>query len=159
MFSKLTSNFLSIGNIAHANYVAHFFDIPLQGNNGNSGAYTERELCDALAHLFGYVFLDLETAQSFKNRVVAIRDTQRMGKVMEAAVANVKVQRFPLLKYMFSMGSSGPVLPSYGTQLVNRLLGNGKSIDEAVWTIIPTAAAASATQAQGVGYPLPLTWP
>ncbi|KAK3937994.1 heme peroxidase [Diplogelasinospora grovesii] len=138
-----------IGNLAHAHFVARFFDIPLQDDGAGSDSYTATALSDVLANLFGYVFLDLDTAASFKNRVVAAADTKRLGEKMRRTVAGVKAQSFPSLRHVLRIASSDGVLRSYGAELVERLLGRGKSVDETVWTIIPTAAAASATQAQG----------
>lgn len=142
--------FLSVGNLAHAHFVSQFFDIPLQGHDGVSGAYTDRELYDAFANLFGYVFLDLDPAQTFKHRTVSKRDAQRMGRFVEGVVAEVKSRRFTSVKHMLGIDDR-PTLRDYGTRLVSRLLGEGNTTDEVVWTIIPTAAAGCATQAQGVG--------
>jgi hypothetical protein len=152
-----------VGNLAHAAFVGHFFAIPLQSTTGGAAApdsYTERSLSDALAHLFAYVFLDLDTAQSFKNRLVSARDTERLGKVMQRAVADIKARRgrrgrgHSISQMVFGGGKPAvgddPVLSSYGPRLVERLLDGLGGVDETVWTIIPTAAAASATQAQGV---------
>jgi hypothetical protein len=140
-----------IGNLVHANFTGHFFDIPLKGSSSVPGAYTDQELYDALARLFGYVFLDLDTAKSFKGRVVGLRDAQRMGALMEAAVTEAKSQHFATIRYMLGMGYGQPLLTNYGDSLVSRVSGFGKNVDEVVWTIIPTAAAACATQAQGWG--------
>ena len=140
----------SIGNLAHANFVARFFDIPLQDDRAGSDGYTATALSDTLANLFSYVFLDLDTAASFKNRVVAEADTKCLGQKMQKVVEGAKGLRFPSLRSVLRMDSGNRVLRSYGLELVERLLGHGKSVDEVVWTIIPTAAAASATQAQGV---------
>lgn len=103
-----------------------------------------------LANLFGYVFLDLDTAESFKNRIVAEADTKTLGEKMQTRVAGIRAQSFPSLRHVLQIVSSDRVLRSYGEELVERLLESGKGVDEAVWTIIPTAAAACATQAQGV---------
>lgn len=138
----------------HAHFSSQFFGIPLQGNAGNgggiSGAYKDWELYDVLADLFGYVFLDLDPAKSWKHRAVAIREGQRLGRVMEIATAEVKSQRFTGLKSLLGMGKSQSALVDYGAQFINRLLGVSNGVDDTVWTIIPTAAAACATQAQGV---------
>jgi len=137
-----------IGNLVHANFAGHFFDIPLKGTSSLPGAYTNQELYDALAHLFGYVFLDLDTAKSFKSRVVGVRDVKRMSTLMQAAVTEAKSQHFTTIKHI--LGFKQPLLTEYGDSLVRRLSGFGKGVDEVVWTVIPTAAAACATQAQGV---------
>jgi hypothetical protein len=141
----------SIGNLVHANFVGHFFGIPLQGSSSIPGAYTDQEVYDALASLFGYVFLDLDTAKSFKHRAEALRDSHRMAAVMAAAVTEVKSEHFAALKHVLGFGHSEPLLTDFGSSLVNRLLGSDNSVDEVIWTIIPTAAAACATQAQGWG--------
>lgn len=144
----------SVGNLAHAHFCAQFFNMPLKGaHNPSSDAYTPRELSNALFHLFGYVFLDLEPTESFRNRVVAARESQRMGSIMAKAVSDAKYN--VISRFMHAFGRNGTGAASSGPQLVKRLLRGGKSVDEVVWTIIPTAAAACATQAQGVSSPYP----
>ncbi|KAK2923217.1 hem peroxidase, animal-type [Fusarium oxysporum f. sp. vasinfectum] len=138
-----------IGNLAHAHFTSQFFGIPLQEYGAGSDSYTARALSDVLANLFGYVFLDLDTAASYKNRVVAAAETKGLGEKMQTTVAGIKAQRFPSLRHMLRIVSSDGVLRSYGVELIDRMLESGKDVDVAVWTIIPTAAAACATQAQG----------
>ncbi|GFF88042.1 psi-producing oxygenase A [Aspergillus udagawae] len=137
-----------VGNLAHAYFCSQFFSIPLKDCKDLSAeAYTPRELSDALALLFGYVFLDLEPADSLKNRTAAATEAQRMGAIVAKSASNARdtvVRRF-----MQALGRSEAGAARYGPQLVNRLLREGMSVDEVVWTIIPTAAAACATQAQG----------
>lgn len=72
-----------------------------------------------------------------------------MGSIMAKAVSDVKYNVISRLMHAF--GRPGI---SYGPRLVKRLLRVEKSVDEVVWTIIPTAAAACATQAQGVSFSL-----
>ena len=69
---------------------------------------------------------------------------------MHDVVEDIKNDRFASIKEVLGLGSSEQVLHDYGTHLIKRLFEGGKSVDEVVWTIIPTAAAAVATQAQGV---------
>ena len=77
-----------------------------------------------------------------------------LGKIMQGVVEDIKTDRFASIKEVLGVGSSEQVLRDYGTHLIKRLFEGGKSVDEVVWTIIPTAAAAVATQAQGVrGFP------
>ncbi|KAB2572892.1 Psi-producing oxygenase A [Lasiodiplodia theobromae] len=140
-----------IGNLAHAIFTAKYFDIPLRDDkstNTKSG-YTAKEMYDVLAHLFEYVFLDLDTAKSYKHRVVATRDTAQLAEVMRKAVESAN--RSPGLFQMimdFLTPTSGPPLPGFGKELVSRLLERGKSVEEIVWELIPTQAAAAATQGQ-----------
>ncbi|KMU89621.1 linoleate diol synthase (Linoleate (8R)-dioxygenase) [Coccidioides immitis H538.4] len=89
--SKANAEQREIGNLVHANFAGHFFQIPLQSASGGPDSFTEQELYDSLAHLFA----------------------------------------------------------EYGARLVERLSRGRKSVDEVTWTIIPTAAASVATQAQG----------
>lgn len=114
------------------------------------GDHTDAELHAALADLFRHVFLDLDEAKSAKHRAVANREAKRLGQAMKAAAEGAKGQRFAGIRSMFGMGKSESPLEEYGRQLVGRLLGVSKDVDEAVWAIIPTAAAACVTQAQGV---------
>ncbi|EEP79774.1 hypothetical protein UREG_04620 [Uncinocarpus reesii 1704] len=137
-----------IGNLVHANFAGHFFQIPLQSAGGGSDTYTEQELYDALAHLFAYVFLDVDQAMSFQRSAVARRDSQRLGRLVKEAVTGVQAGHFFILK-QFLEHSKKDVLNDYGARLVERLSGPGKTADEVTWTLIPTAAAAVATQAQG----------
>ncbi|KAL2826654.1 heme peroxidase [Aspergillus cavernicola] len=136
-----------VGNLAHAYFCAEFFNMPLKGSYSSpTDAYTAKELSDALFELFGYVFLDVDPPQSYKNRIVATRATERMGEVMTKALAESSGYIFSHPSRIFGSKSS---LPGFGPQLVKRLREGGKTVEEAVWTIIPTAAAACATQAQG----------
>ena len=144
----------SIANISHANFIAHMFHIPLQSAGGGPQSYTETSLYYTLAQLFAYVFLDFDTTTSFALRASALKETKVLGKIMQGVVEDIKTDRFASIKEVLGVGSSEQVLRDYGTHLIKRLFEGGKSVDEVVWTIIPTAAAAVATQAQGVrGFP------
>lgn len=143
------ADIFSVGNLVHAAFVGDFFAIPLVSNGGGPDSYTEASLADTLGNLFAYVFLDLDTAQSYKLRVLGTRQTQRLGEVMQKVVAGIKSQHFPSLAQLLHPDDT---LSSYGPRFVGRLLDSGGTVDDIVWTIIPTAAAASATQAQGVCY-------
>ncbi|KAL4777371.1 heme peroxidase [Aspergillus nidulans var. acristatus] len=159
-------------NLAHAYFCSEFFNIPLKpkdGHNGNGSgnkhlpttdAYTPKELAEALFAQFAYVFLDIDPVQSRKNRVVAYRETQRMGDIMTQVVSATSESAYGLASasgYLFSRSSwifggknsSGLSMDGYGPQLVKRLREGGRSVEEVVWMIIPTAAAACATQAIG----------
>jgi hypothetical protein len=116
--------------------------------------YTERELYKVLADLFGYVFLDVDPAQSFKHRITASRSSQLLGEAMRKHVAGLSKPHFGISRDILgthSSSSKSRSLIDYGPELDTRLCKGGNSADEVTWTIIPTAAAACATQAQGVG--------
>lgn len=137
-----------IGNMVHSAFVGEFFGIPMRSKGGGPDSYTDASLADTLGNLFAYVFLDLDTAQSFKRRVVAKRQTEKLGEVMKTVVADVKSRHSSVMQLVWPDGRQDG-LSSYGTRLVERILQSDSSVDSVVWTIIPTAAAASSTQAQG----------
>ncbi|KAI1917442.1 hypothetical protein LOZ39_000434 [Ophidiomyces ophidiicola] len=137
-----------IGNLVHANFAGHFFQIPLKSAGGGSDAYTEQQLYDALARLFAYVFLDVDQAKSFERGVVASRDSKLLGERVSEAVKAVQGGRFLILRQAFERAKN-KAFSEYGARLVERLSETGKSADEVAWILVPTAAAAVATQAQG----------
>lgn len=118
--------------------------------SAGSDAYTDAEIYDGLAELFGYVFLDVDPVQSLKHRIVGSRKSERLGQVMRKQVEHQQSHIASIARHVLGADSEPEGLANYGAQLVRRLLDDGKSVDEVVWTIIPTAAAACATQAQGV---------
>lgn len=135
--------------MVHSAFVGEFFGIPMRSKGGGPDSYTDASLADTLGNLFAYVFLDLDTAQSFKRRIVAKRQTEKLGEVMKTVVADVKSRHSSVMQLVWPDGRQDG-LSSYGTRLVERILQTDSSVDSVVWTIIPTAAAASSTQAQGV---------
>ncbi|KAG0652625.1 9,12-octadecadienoate 8-hydroperoxide 8R-isomerase [Hyphodiscus hymeniophilus] len=138
-----------IGNLAHANFTGHFFGVPLKGFDGGKDSYTDQELYDSLSQIFAYVFLDLDTATSFQHSVTATKATKKLGDAMTPSVTAVKNGNLSIFKHMMDIVPTETVLKDYGSHLIDRLFEGGKSIDEVMWAIIPTAAAACATQAQG----------
>lgn len=114
----------------------------------SSNGLTVREVYDTLAHLFEYVFLDTDAAKSYKHRVVAFRDTQNLATVMRKVVESVKAPG--IIERLMSAGSNGASFPDAGKKLVARLQASTRSVEDLVWEIIPTQAAAAATQAQAV---------
>jgi len=138
-----------IGNLAHANFAGHFFGIPLKNFGGGEDSYTDEELYDSLAQIFAYVFLDLDTSSSFQHSVTATKATKELGARMTTTVTAVKSGHFSSLKNMMGITPTEAVLKDFGSRLIDRLSAGGKSIDEVVWALIPTAAAAVATQGQG----------
>lgn len=126
------------------------FNIPLRSGGGSPKNYTENTLYNALATLFAYVFLDFDTRTSFSLRAAALKETKALAAILNDVVKETRGGNFLSLKRI-SEALYEDVLHDYGRHLVERLSEGGNSIDEVVATIIPTAAAAVATQAQGVG--------
>lgn len=109
---------------------------------------TVQEIYDTLAHLFEYVFLDTDSAKSYKRRVTATRDTQNLAAVMRKVVESVKAPG--IIERIMNAGVHGKAFPEAGRKLLARLQQGTQSVEDLVWEIIPTQAAAAATQAQAV---------
>ena len=138
-----------VANPSHAIFVAKMFHLPLkQRGDMKLIAVEVDQLYLALSVLFAYVFLDLDTARSFKLRAGAKTATDKISKLVRAVCEAVRIGSVVRLGEIFPTGAAGQLLEDYGVQLIKRLFEGGKSVDEVVWTIIPTAAAAVATQAQ-----------
>ncbi|RMZ89577.1 hypothetical protein DV736_g3200, partial [Chaetothyriales sp. CBS 134916] len=138
-----------VGNPSHAIFTAKIFHLPLVAPDDiNPVGVTVDNLYLAMSVLFAYVFLDLDTARSFKLRSGAKTSADGIAKLVRIVVEAVKADSYLHLSDLFRMGRSGKVLGDYGTRLIRRLLDSGGSVDDVVWTIIPTCAAAIATQAQ-----------
>ncbi|KIW81777.1 hypothetical protein Z517_04803 [Fonsecaea pedrosoi CBS 271.37] len=138
-----------VGNPSHAIFVARMFHLPLkQPGDLNPIGVEVDQLYLALSIMFAYVFLDLDTASSFKLRAGAKTANDQLSKLVKIVCEAVKVGGLLRVRDLFSMGTTGELLGDYGTLLLKRLFEGGKSVEEVVSTIIPTAAAAVATQAQ-----------
>ncbi|KAK5077874.1 hypothetical protein LTR64_003725 [Lithohypha guttulata] len=138
-----------VGNPSHAVYVAQMFSIPLKGGNSlNPAAVEVDQLYLAFSVLFAYVFLDADTARSFKLRAGAKQSNDQLSKLIKLVVTQVQIGNYTHLNSLFNLGHSGKIPQDYGTKLIERMMSGGKAIEETVAAIIPTAAAAVATQAQ-----------
>ena len=133
-------------NLSHANFIASLFHIPLK-NKGAKEGISARELFDLLRTIFAYVSLDLDSTKSFSLRINARKAALTLGELYRGVVEAVKEERFHALKEMMGIGTE--VMPDYGTDFIRRLLKDGMSVDEVVWTVIPLAAETS-FQGQGV---------
>lgn len=126
------------------------FHIPIKGDGNIVLATTTKDLYLGLAVLFAYVFLDGDTAKSFKLRASAKAATDKLKKLVGSIVHLVSISRHSRLNELFGWGSSGRLLADYGTHMIERLFEVGKSEEEIVAEILPTAAASVATQAQAM---------
>jgi hypothetical protein len=138
-----------VGNPSHAIFVARMFHLPLkQHGDLNPIGIEVDQLYLALAVLFAYVFLDGDTASSFKLRSSAKTATDGVAQLVKIVCTAVAAGGMFPISDLFRTGKAGQLLADYGVNFLKRLFEGGKSVDEVVWTIIPTAAAAVATQAQ-----------
>lgn len=139
---------LSVGNYSSTKFIAHLFHIPLKDSESSVG-FTVEELYYVLAYQFIYVFMDLEPAKSFGLRAAAMQSSQKLGKVMREVCEAVSGDKISILKDVLGFGGE-KILKDYGAKLIKRLFEDGKNLEEVVWTMIPTAAAAVGMQAPGV---------
>jgi hypothetical protein len=138
-----------VGNPSHAIFVARLFHLPLKkrGDLNPIGVEVD-QLYLALSIMFAYVFLDLDTASSFKLRAGAKTANDQLSKLVKIVCEAVKVGGRLHLGDFFSTSTAGQLLEDYGVHFLKRLFQGGKTVDEMVAIIIPTAAAAVGTQAQ-----------
>lgn len=138
-----------VGNPSHAVFVGQMFAIPLKSPSSiNPAAVEVDQLYLAFSILFAYVFLDGDTARSFKLRGGAKLAGDQLHKLIKLVCTEVQIGSYMHLNGLFNLGQSGKLLRDYGVKLVERMLEVGKSADATAAAIIPTAAAAVATQAQ-----------
>lgn len=135
-------------NPSHAIFVARMFHMPLKAPGDLKIGATVDDLYLAFSVLFAYVFLDLDTARSFKLRAGAEQATAQVSKLVKLVCEAVSIGKHFHVDHYFAMGEAGKLLAEYGTKLLQRLFDGGKSVDDVLWELIPTMSAAIATQAQ-----------
>jgi hypothetical protein len=146
-----------IANTSHAIFSAKMFHIPIKGPKDLNPLGVEVDQMHlAFSVMFAYVFLDLDTARSFSLRAGAKASGEAIAKLLGIVCEAVQADRYLHLTDLFRMGRAEKILGEYGTRLIRRFFKGGKSVDEVVWTIIPTVAAAVATQAQHMSQMLDL---
>ncbi|KAF6222366.1 hypothetical protein HO133_001452 [Letharia lupina] len=154
-----------VGNASHANFIAYMFKIPMLDSSYGKGTYIDQDFYKHLAFVFAYIFVDLDPPSSFTLKVAAVDAAKELGRVVRSVCEKALPRKVSLdetvegldsLEYNIGKGPAASFLIHYGVRLLDRLEAGGKSVDEVTWTIIPTAAAAVATQAQGFAQMLDL---
>jgi hypothetical protein len=134
--------------MVHVNFVSQLFNLPLKTEDHPRHPFTEKQLYDILALLFGYVFLDKDEVKSFKIRKVGKDACDALAALVKLNVKEISLGGW--VKKLADGIKKDGFLDSYGNTLIRRLLDAGMSFDEVVWIIMPTAAAATANQGQQV---------
>ena len=98
---------------------------------------------------FAYIFLDGDPAKHFQLQEAAVSLSQQLAKLVTLNVKDVEDDTF-LERVVAQFKPERKELTSYGNHLIKRLLQGGKTVDEVVWEIMPTATAGCANQAQAV---------
>lgn len=144
----------SIGNAAHATFLAKFCNVPLKEKTTDLGdGLTAQEIHDILAPVFAYVFLDNDPAKSYSNRVVAYREAQKFAAVMRRVVERVKTPGLlNTVAGILNTPASDNSFPGAGKEFIARLLESNPTVEDVVWDLIPTQAPAAANQAATVSW-------
>ena len=131
---------------SHAIVTAHTWGIPLKESEDEKGVgFTPRKLYEAMAYVFWYTFLDVDAAQTLAVKGEAKKATAALAAAVTASCTDVKGGNISFLESIFSKA-----LPEFGTKLIQRLFDSGMSLDEVIWTVVPTSAAAAPIQTQGI---------
>lgn len=138
---------------SHAIVTAHIAGVPLKETNEEKGpGLTPEDYYQYSADVFRYTFLDIDTAQTPAVRLAAIKATAALAAAVTASCTEVQRGNHSFLANMFGnrVFKDHPALRDYGTKLIQRFFDAGLSLDETIWTIIPTFAAAGPIQTQGI---------
>ncbi|KAL0943160.1 fatty acid oxygenase [Colletotrichum truncatum] len=135
-------------NVTNTRFNAALFCMPIKNEESPWGIYTDQELYSVLGALFQSVFMDADIANSLKLRTIARDLAQDMGKVVMLIAQTVK--KAGLLTDIVAKIREGEAsLPTFGNHLIERMLADGKDIEEVVWgTIMPVITANVANQSQ-----------
>jgi hypothetical protein len=108
-----------VSNPSHTIFVAKMFHLPLnkRGDVNPVGVEVD-QLYLALSVLFAYVFIDLDTARSFKLRSSAKTATDQLSKLVKTVCEAVKSGGVFRLGDIIPMGDAGRMLEDYGTRLL-----------------------------------------
>ena len=134
--------------MVHVRFTAQLFHLPLKTEENPLDPFTEKQLYDILALLFGYVFLDRDEVQSWKIRTLGAQACAALAQLVMVNVKEVSLGGW--LKKLSDNVKKDGFLDSYGNYFIRRLLDMGMSYEEICWIIMPTAAAGTANQGQQV---------
>ncbi|GKT58023.1 fatty acid oxygenase [Colletotrichum tofieldiae] len=135
-------------NLTNTRFNAALFCLPIKNEDSPWGVYTDQELYMVVATLFQSVFLDADIANSFKLRTIARELGQGLGKLMTLVVQTIAKAGF-ITDIVAKIREGEASLPTFGNHLIERLLADGKDIDEVIWgTIMPVVTANVTNQSQ-----------
>lgn len=134
--------------MVHVHFVSQLFNLPLKTEENPFNPFTEKQMYDILALLFGYVFLNRDEVQSFQIRKLSAEACAAVSTLVTFNVKEISLGGW--VKKLADGIKKDGFLDSYGNSFIRRLLDDGMSIEEIVWIIMPTAAAGTANQGQQV---------
>jgi hypothetical protein len=130
-------------------FVSQVFSLPLKTDEHPHGIFTEYEMYMTLAVCFTYIFLDVDPAKHFQLREAATALAQQLAKLVTLNVKDVEDDTI-FEKLLSQFKPVRKELADYGVHMIKRLLVGGKSAEDVVWEVIPTAVAGNANQGQAV---------
>jgi hypothetical protein len=133
--------------MVHVQFTSQLFNFPLKEPQTKLDPLTEKDLFDILAGLFGYVFLNSDEVMGFKLKESVIPAYTTLAELVKLNVT--LVTRGGKLKSWADDVEKRGFLDSYGNNFIRRMVKAGKSIDEIVKDIMPTASG-SINQTQQV---------
>jgi len=134
--------------MVHVQFTSLLLNLPLKTEKHLRLPFTEKQMYDILAVLFGFVFLNRDEATSYKVRTLAEQASSALGELVKLNVEEVRLGGW--VKKLADNVSEHPFLSSYGNNFIRRLLDAGYSADQITWIIMPTAASGCANQGQQV---------
>jgi hypothetical protein len=136
---------------SHAIVTAHIWGILLRSSDDDrSDDLTPFEFHQATAFHSWYSFLDIDPAQTLAIKAKAVEATAALAAAVSKACNNIRnggIVETALSK--LHLKKNNLVVPSYGTKMIHRLFDSGMSLDDVIWTIVPTASAQAPIQTQG----------
>ncbi|KAI9867741.1 MAG: hypothetical protein M1813_008541 [Trichoglossum hirsutum] len=136
-------------------FVSQVFSLPLKTDEHPHGIFTEYEMYMTLAVCFTYIFLDVDPAKHFQLREAATALAQQLAKLVTLNVKDVEDDTI-FEKLLSQFKPVRKELADYGVHMIKRLLVGGKSAEDVVWEVIPTAVAGNANQGQAFAHLLDL---
>ncbi|KAH0559961.1 hypothetical protein GP486_003520 [Trichoglossum hirsutum] len=144
-----------VGNVVPVHFVSQLFSLPLKTEEHPHGVFTEYEMYMTLAVCFAYIFLDADPGMHFQLREAALTLSQQLGKLVTLNVKDVEDDTL-IEKVLSQFKPVRKELADYGVHMIKRLLAGGKSVEDVVWEVIPTAVAGCANQGQAFAHLLDL---
>jgi linoleate 8R-lipoxygenase / 9,12-octadecadienoate 8-hydroperoxide 8R-isomerase len=134
--------------MVHVQFTSQLFNLPLKDDEHPDHPFSEKQMYDILALLFGYVFLDRDETASWKIRTLGAQVCEGLATLVMFNIKEVAVGG--VLKKLADDIKKDGFLDSYGNFFIRRLLDMKLSLDEICYIIMPTAAAGMANQGQQV---------
>jgi len=134
--------------MVHVEFTSLLFNLPLKTEKYPRLPFTEQQMYEILALLFGFVFLNRDEVMAYKVRSGAEQASSALGELVKLNVNEVALGGW--VKKLADNVTEHPFLSSYGNNFIRRLLDAGYSADQITWIIMPTAAAGCANQGQQV---------